>query len=299
MADLWSAGTPVTSAGGMGTQFGIPFPTISGPEDAHAFVHARLAEGSDYIKILYEPGTQLVKTISAETLAATVKAAHAQGAMAVVHITTVEGARAAVDAGADGLVHLCADAVIDPALARKMAAQGMFVVPTLSLFAYADGKSLGPELAADPRISPLLTDGYRKSLMRPPPKPEGPIGTYLGRFELEHALENVRRLRAAGVRVLAGDDAPNFGPHGLILHGELELLTRAGLTPAEALKAATRGPADAFRLADRGRIAPGARADLILVEGDPLRDIRATRAIVRVFKNGFEAPREAPSGGGR
>ena len=295
MADFWSAGAPVTSPGGMGTQFGIPFPTLSGPEAADAFVRARLAEGSDYIKILYEPGTEMVTTISAQTMAAAVKAAHAQGRMAVVHITTVEGARAAVDARADGLVHFCADAVIDAALARKMAAQGMFVVPTLSLYAFAEGKGLGSELAADPHISPLLTDAQRKGLNRPPPGREGPIGAYLGRFRLETALENVRRLRAAGVPILAGDDAPNFGPHGVLMHGELELLTRAGLSPAEALKAATRGPADAFKLADRGRIAPGARADLVLVDGNPLRDIRATRAIVRVFKNGFEVPREPPA----
>ena len=75
----------------------------------------------------------------------------------------------------------------------------------------------------------------------------------------------------------------------------MELLTRAGLTPVEALWAATRAPADVFKLDDRGRIAPGARADLVLVAGDPTSDIRATRAIARVFKNGYEVPRVAPA----
>ena len=300
LADLWSAGTPVTSAGGMGTQFGIVFPTISGPAEADAFVRARLAEGSDYIKILYEPGVEMVTTIDAATLAAAVKAAHAQGRLAVVHITSLDGARAAVEARADGLVHLFADAVIDDALASRMAAQRMFVVPTLWLFAGAEGRTLGPELAADPHISPLLTEAQRKGLTRPPPTGEGPVRAYMARLKLDTALENVRRLRVAGVRMLAGDDAPNFGGHGVTLHGEMELLTRGGLTAAEALNAATRAPADAFRIADRGRIAPGARADLVLVDGNPLADIRATRAIVKVFKNGFEVSRAppAPAAGG-
>lgn len=290
LSDLYSAGAPVTSAGGMGTQFGIPFPTIAGPHEAPAFVRARLAEGSAFIKILYEPDAGIVTTISSETLAAVVAAAHAQGALAVVHVSSLQGARGAVAAGADGLAHGFGDAPVDDALVRDMAARGMFVTPTLSLFAAIDGAGLGPELAADPRISPLLTANQRKALTEPPGK-GGPMASYLSRFQIEGASENVRRLRAAGVRILAGDDAPNLGTHGVSLHGELQLLTRAGLTPAEALEAATRAPADAFHLADRGRIAPGARADLVLVDGNPLADITATRAIVRVFKNGYDVPR--------
>jgi hypothetical protein len=75
------------------------------------------------------------------------------------------------------------------------------------------------------------------------------------------------------------------------MHGELALLVRAGLTPAQALTAATAAPARAFGLADRGRIAVGQRADLLLVEGDPTRDIGATRAIVAVWKNGAPVDR--------
>jgi imidazolonepropionase-like amidohydrolase len=123
------------------------------------------------------------------------------------------------------------------------------------------------------------------------PGPEHPMAPYLARFQLERAKENVRRMKAAGVRMLAGTDAPNLSSHGVAVHGELTLLIDAGLTPLEALTAATRAPADAFRIPDRGRIAAGARADLVLVDGNPLVDITATRAIVHVFKNGFVVPR--------
>jgi imidazolonepropionase-like amidohydrolase len=103
-------------------------------------------------------------------------------------------------------------------------------------------------------------------------------------------------MNAAGVRLLAGTDAPNLTGHGVSLHGEMQLLTRAGLSPLEALKAATLTPAQAFRLSDRGRITQGARADLVLVEGNPLQDIELTRAIVRIFKKGFEVSRALPTG---
>jgi hypothetical protein len=94
------------------------------------------------------------------------------------------------------------------------------------------------------------------------------------------------------VPILAGTDAGNPGTaHGVSLHGELALLVRAGLTPAPALTAATAAPAQRFGLRDRGRIAVGQRADLLLVDGDPTRDITATRAIDTVWKNGYAIDR--------
>ncbi|MDQ3697359.1 MAG: amidohydrolase family protein [Gemmatimonadota bacterium] len=295
LADLYTAGSPITSPRGLGTQFGIPFPTISAPGEAPAFVRARIAEGSDYIKILYEPGAPLFTTISRETLAALIAAAHAEGVLAVAHISSLEGARDAVLAGADGLAHSFSETLMDGALAGEMARRGTFVTPTLSIFGAFHGKGVGSALAADPRLSPYLTAAQRLGLTKAGPGPQHPMAPYLVRFDVDRAKENVRRMRAAGVRILAGTDAPNLGSHGVSLHGELQLLTEAGLSPAEALKAATLSPAEAFRLSDRGRIAPGARADLVLVDGNPLGDIEFTCAIVRVFKNGFEVSRALPA----
>jgi imidazolonepropionase-like amidohydrolase len=172
-----------------------------------------------------------------------------------------------------------------------MADQDMFVIPTLSLFASLDGAGLGPQLAVDARIAAFINEGQRKVLTAPPAQKDK-LGAYGERFNVRNALETVRRLRAAGVRILAGDDAPNLAVHGVSIHGEMQLLTRAGMKPAEALEAATRGPAEVFKLADRGRIVTGARADLVLVDGNPLSDIKATRAIVHVFKNGFAIQRD-------
>ncbi len=294
LADLYTAGSPVTSPRGLGTQFGIPFNTISAPGEAVAIVKGRVAEGSDYIKILYEPGAPLFTTISRETLAAVVQAAHAEGVLAVVHISSIQGARDAVRVGADGLAHSFGDSLIDDSFASEIATRGVFVTTTLSIFAAFQSTGLGSALAADARLSPYLTSAQRTALTRAGPGPNDPMAPYLARFDVARASENIRRMKAAGVRILAGTDAPNLGSHGVSLHGELRLLTQAGLSPGEAITAATLAPAQAFKLSDRGRIAPGTRADLVLVEGNPLRNIELTSAIARIFKNGFEVSRALP-----
>jgi len=77
------------------------------------------------------------------------------------------------------------------------------------------------------------------------------------------------------------------------MHGELEYLVKAGLTPEQALAAATSVSADTFHLTGRGRIAPGLRADLVLMNGDATADITATRDIVQVWKQGIPVNRES------
>jgi imidazolonepropionase-like amidohydrolase len=95
--------------------------------------------------------------------------------------------------------------------------------------------------------------------------------------------------------VLAGTDANNAAgvpaspEHGSSMHRELELLVEAGLTPVDALRAATVLPARYFGLPDRGVIEAGQRADLVLIAGDPLADIGATRKIERVWCTGIES----------
>jgi imidazolonepropionase-like amidohydrolase len=106
------------------------------------------------------------------------------------------------------------------------------------------------------------------------------------------APQAIRQLVAAKVPLLAGTDVPASGTtYGASLHKELEHLVDAGLAPTAALAAATSATARAFRMTDRGRITTGMRADLLLVEGDPSKQIRATRNIVAVWKRGVRAQR--------
>ncbi len=88
-ADLFSAGTLVTAPGGHGTEYGFPIPTITGPDQADAFVAARVAEGSDYIKIVYDDGSEIGlpwKTLDRATLTAVIRAAKSRKKLAVVHV---------------------------------------------------------------------------------------------------------------------------------------------------------------------------------------------------------------------
>ncbi len=291
LADLWSAGRLATAAGGHGTQFGVHVPTLATPADAPAWVAARRDEGSDYIKIVREDlhvyrGEASLPTLDDATAAAVVQAAHAAGLRALVHASAQADARAMLAAGADGLVHVFQDAPADPAFVALARERRAFVIPTLSVVASLAGEPAA--LAEDARLAPWLSAAQREGLAAR--MHAGPPAPRL----LADALESVRRLHAGGVRLLAGTDAPNPGTaHGASLHGELQWLVRAGLTPAEALMAATAWPAEAFGLDDRGRIAPGLRADLVLVEGDPTADILATRAIAGVWKNGARIDRRA------
>jgi imidazolonepropionase-like amidohydrolase len=297
-ADLWSAGTLATAAGGHGTQFGMDIPTLAAPDEADAWVAARKAEGSDFIKIVREDlhtftGRAQWPTLDDATAAAVIAAAKRQGLRAVVHASGREHARASLRDGADGLVHGFEDALADPEFVALARARGAFVIATLTVVAGMAGES--STLAEDARITPYLTPGQRQTLAA-----DFGFGAPRPRL-IDTARENIRRLHAGGVTILAGSDAPNPNTaHGASLHEELEHLVRAGLSTQEALVAATSGPARAFGLDDRGRIAPGMRADLLLVDGDPLGDITTTRAIAGVWKNGqrvdrTSAPVEGPA----
>jgi len=288
-ADLYSAGTLVTAPKGHGTEYGLPIPTLASAGDAPAFVDARIAEGSDYIKIVYDNGAAYglkIATIDGAMLTSAIAAANARGKMAVVHVGSRQGADEAIAAGASGLVHIFADEPADADFVKRVADSRAFVTPTLSVTESTTGVASGAPLLADARLSPFITTAERTSL-------EGRFPSRPGsKRNLAVAMAATKALFDRGVPILAGTDAPNPGTsHGSSLHRELELLVQAGLTPEAALAAATAVPARMYDLRDRGRIAPGLRADLLLVNGDPGRDITATRDIVAVWKRGVRFER--------
>ncbi len=285
-ADLYSAGYLATAPGGHGTEYGMPVPTLTKPEEAQGWVDARVAEGSDYIKIILEDGSpygRKIPTLDRATLTALVQAAHKRGKLAVVHVSTEDGAKEAIEAGADGLVHIFTDRAPEPGFAALVKSHKAFVTPTLTVVESTTGTASGKALADDPRLAPYLKDDEVANLRR---------GFPAHKLDFQNALAAVRQLKSAGVPILAGTDAPNPGTtHGASIHRELELLVSAGLSPTEALAAATSTPARIFGLKDRGRIATGLRADLVLVKGDPTADVTASRDIQRIWKGGHEVAR--------
>jgi imidazolonepropionase-like amidohydrolase len=291
-ADLFSASILATAPGGHGTEYGFSIPTITSPDQAQAFVDARIAEGSDWIKLVYDDGKAYGigwPTLSVETMRAVIAAAHKRDKLAVVHIGAADDAKTAIEAGADALVHLFTDKSASADFSKVVKEHQAFIIPTLVVLRSITGTPGAGEVLKDPRLEPYISVAARGTLqqafpIRPNAKPR----------DFNVAKETVRQLKAAGVPILAGTDAPNPGTaHGVALHRELELLVESGLTPVEALAAATSVPAKSFHLADRGRIEKGWRADLLLVQGDPTTDITATRAIEGVWKGGVRADRVA------
>jgi hypothetical protein len=205
--------------------------------------------------------------------------------LAIVHVSTLADASIALEAGADGLAHSFFDKAADDkfiALARKKKA---FVIPTISVTSSIAGSDAGKALLDDDALKPFLSRNQQTQLAVNFPNR---IAT-----ALPNTLETVRKLHAARIPILAGTDAGNPGTaHGASIHGELQLLVTAGLKPVEALRSATSVAAKAFGLEDRGEIVVGKRADLVLVDGDPTSDIKATRHILGIWKNGHALKRE-------
>ena len=290
-ADLYSAGFLATAPGGHGTQYGLAVPTLTAPDQAADWVAARKSEGSNWIKIVIEPGwgSQRLPTLDAATVAALVEAAHAEGLMAVAHVSRLADARMAVAAGVDGLVHLFGDEAIDPSLLDAMRAGQVFVVPTLAVMASIYGGSPPDALAEHPVLAPRLGALQKQSLAQRFPGAGGDGQAW------QRMLGNVEKLRAAGIPLLAGSDAPNPGTaQGISLHHELRLLFEAGLDPLDALRAATGAAAEVFGLDGRGCLRPGCRADLLIVDGDPIRNIEALARLDAVWKNGVPVATDAP-----
>ena len=288
LTDVLSSGIGATAPDGHPSAMYAPFPTLTGAHQAEQFVAERIEEGSDYLKVISGIGG-LWPSLDSETINALTAAAHARGLLVVAHVSSTEGVEQVVSAGVDVLAHVPADAELDQALVARIAGAGIAVGPTLATIENTLGEAGGAAVAADPRLAEFLGEAWVHRLNSGAPSLGGRTLPPYSRAE-----GNVRLLAAAGVTVLAGTDAPNPGTvFGASLHRELELLVRSGLGPAQALAAATSEPARVFGLSDRGRVAAGLRADLVLVSGDPLQDITATRSIERIWRGGTACDRGA------
>ena len=288
LAHLISAGTLATAPGGHGTEYGVSIPTIGAAGEAQAFVDARIAEGSDFIKIIQDDGSAYGypwKTLANDEVAALIEAAHKRGKIAVIHAATLRNCEDALNEGVDGLVHLYFDDAYDTDFGRLAARKKAFVIPTLGVLKAMAGVGDAGRLVEDADLSPYLKPSDVQSLKRS-------FSFSSGAASYSVAQKALRQLKDANVPILAGTDASNPGTaFGASLHGELASLVDGGLTPLEALRAATSVSAERFRIKDRGRIRPGFAADLVLVDGDPSVDIRATRKIVSIWKDGVSVDR--------
>lgn len=259
-------------------------------EGAIEFVHQQMENGADYFKIMIEEGTVMnapgLPMIKPEVLKVAVEEAHRLGKIAIAHVLTAEAAKTAVEVGVDGLAHLFIDR---PAwtseLIKSIAENGIFVTPCLVLNSSIIGNS-ACQIAHDHRVENKLSEEWKTTMCSCfHTFPQG---------NMEDNFNNVKDLHDAGVDILVGTDVsvpmPHLGglAHGVSVHHEMQLLVEAGLSPIEALRSATSVIAKRFSLNDRGRIADGLRADLVLVKGNPSERISDSLSVVKVWKEGSE-----------
>lgn len=262
---------------------------LDSPENAVKYVDKQIQGGSDYIKIMIEDGSLLaapgLPILNDEILRAGIEEAHRQNKLVLAHITKANAAKKAVELGVDGLAHGFIDRPNwTPELIKLIKEKDVFVVPTLVLSGSITG-NITKEFSEDPRIISKLSDDWIETL-------HASFNT-APFIDFQDALDNVRDLHEAGVTLLAGTDVsipqPSLGglAHGASVHHELQLLVKAGLSEKEALASATFSPAKIFSLDDRGVIAVGKKANVFLVEGNPLERISDTLNITGIWKDGI------------
>ncbi|HLG71044.1 MAG TPA: amidohydrolase family protein [Chloroflexota bacterium] len=229
--------------------------------------------GADVVKIMATGGRTTPGTdpeapqFAAEDLRAAVDEAHGLGKRLTAHVHGVEGIRNAVAAGVDCLEH-CSwvgpgdITAYEPALAERIVDQGMFVSPTFGARSRLTREELAREMP-EPRLTPFWD-------------------------RQETRLEATRHMIALGAKIVASDDAgmPNTHTHEFPLTLQV-LATKLGMGPLGAIRAATSLAAEALGIQrEVGAIAPGKRADLLLVDGDPAVDVRALTHVRSVIRDG-------------
>src|SRR5215468_7635227 len=291
----------ITTPGGHGAEGGrgdlFSF-EVSTAREARAAVRSALAYQPDVIKAFTDGwrygAAPDMSSMNEETLTALVDEAHKNGLEVLTHTVTLERAKIAARAGVDVIAHGVGDRAADEELFRLMKAKGTTYAPTLAVYEPRGRDILTPLLGA------VLAPEARLAFVPPQSSPMRPAGgsaengdpPRLRRWTI--LQNNTAALRKAGITFGVGTDSGVTGTHhGWATLRELQLLVAGGLPPIEAITAATGAAARAIKVdGERGTIAPGKLADLILVEGEPHKNIHDIEKIRRVFLGGREIDRE-------
>jgi imidazolonepropionase-like amidohydrolase len=281
--------------GGRGELFSLE---VSTAREARAAVRRALPYQPEVIKAFTDGwrygAAPDMTSMNEETLTALVDEAHKNGLEVLTHTVTLERAKIAARAGVDVIAHGVGDKVADEELFKLMKAKGTTYAPTLAVYEPRGRDILTPLLGA------VLAPSARLAFVPPQNPPTRPADGSAENGDPPRVRRwtvlqnNTAALRKAGITFGVGTDSGVTGTHhGWATLRELQLLVAGGLTPIEAITAATGAASRAIKVdGERGTIAPGKLADLVLVEGEPQKDIRDIEKIKRVFLGGREIDRE-------
>lgn len=267
-----------------------PILNTASAADARAQARAQLKHRPDFLKFWYITGREGPAT-ARDRLRAMVAEARRAGVKVAVHATQLETARAAVEEGADVLVHSVDDKPVDDAFIAAMRKQGTVYIPTLIV-----NRGYGGIYGGENVMSPLEAAAGQPDVVksfaaaREWKRPEGAAAGAARMAAREPVMAaNLARIFAAGVPVVMGTDAGNIGTlHAVTVAEEMGAMADAGLSPRAVLASATIGAARMVgRDRDLGSIAVGKAADLVLLRDDPRGNIRAVATVDAVIKSGL------------
>lgn len=271
---------------------------VATPEDARNQVEKDLRDPRiRFVKLMADSLPPGAPELAPEVLKAAIDETRLLGRRAIVHASDPAEAIAALEAGASALMHVPWGRAFTRDEVQKLRATGAPVVTTVRFpGALTEGMHGVPELS--PLERAVMPEGYEKAFREQPAHynipgfPESYLKDIPKMNELIRA--NLKVLYEAGVPLLAGTDSGVPAMlHGAALHRELQTLVQLGIPAWKALRMATSEAAHFLQpAADYGRIGRGMRADLLLVEGDPLADITNTQRIVAVWQDGRKVQRK-------
>ena len=270
-----------------------PVVTAQTPDDARAKVNELVDMDVDLVKIRVDDNLGRTTKMSEAVYSAVIDQAHARGLRLAAHLYYLEDAKSLLRAGADFLAHSIRDQDVDEELIDLLKARDVCVCPTLmrevSTFVYESRPAFFDDpfflRDADPAVLQALEDPARQQRTRESSSAQ----QY--KVALEVAKRNAKKLVDAGIRISFGTDTGPAGRfQGYFEQLELEHMVDAGLTPMQALVSATSDAADCMHLARLGTLEPGNWADLIILNANPLEDIRNTQEIDSAWIAGNRVP---------
>jgi len=257
---------------------------VADEADARRAVAEVAAEGIPFVKIWVDDRNGAQEKLRPELYRAIIEEATRRGIRIHAHQQTRDDMEGLLRAGVAGFLHgrLSPD-VYDDEILALLRERGAFVVPNLGLGELRRRADQHADPFLREAVPPGVVERLRATACPDPPTAE----------EDRAQRETLRRMIDAGVEIVLGTDAGAVPDHffGYAAHRELEIYVRLGMTPMQALVAATSRPAAHLGLADLGTVAPGKSADFVVLAANPLDDIRNTRRIARVFLRGAEVDR--------
>jgi imidazolonepropionase-like amidohydrolase len=285
-----------------------PIVKIDGPDQAREFVRKLAAQKPDLVKIWYIVDENHPVDAFRPTVRATVEESHAHKIRVAVHATELETARAAIEEGADILVHSVIDHPVDDAFVKLLKDRHIILCPTLVVFErygrtfshqlnlIPEEKAWGnPEVIASLDVTKIPEDKLPDRIKTALADPAAALDRIKKTYDV--ALKNLKTLEDAGITIAAGTDAGNIGTiHGPALFREFQLMKEAGLTPMQILQCTTANAAKLFggdTGAHIGKVEKGNFADLVILKSNPVDDIAHASDIETVIKNGVVYPADS------